>query len=190
MPFQFSHLAIPEVILIEAKIMKDDRGYFQEMFKTSAFSPNGVPVQFVQDNHSRSQRGVLRGLHYQLEPHAQGKLVMVLRGKIFDVALDIRRGAPTFGQWVGQELSDQDGYQLYIPPGFAHGFCVLSEEVDILYKTTGEYAPLAERGLRWNDPAVGIRWPFAAPTLSPKDAQLPLLAEAETNFVYSPGGPA
>lgn len=186
MPFQFSRLTIPEIVLIEAKIMGDSRGFFQEMFKASAFDANGVPSHFVQDNHSRSQRGILRGLHYQLEPHAQGKLVMALRGGIFDVAVDIRRGSPTFGRWVGETLSDQNGCLLYVPPGFAHGFCVLSEEVDILYKTTGEYAPGAERGLRWNDPTVNIAWPMADVVLSPRDAQLPLLADIETNFVHAP----
>ncbi len=186
MPFQFRRLALPDILLVEARIIKDDRGFFQEMFKASAYAANGAPAVFVQDNHSRSQRGVLRGLHYQLEPQAQGKLVMAVRGAIFDVAVDIRRGSPTFGRWVGEELSDQNGRQLYVPPGFAHGFCVLSEEVDIWYKTTSEYAASAERGLRWNDPAVGVAWPVAAPSLSPKDAQMPLLADIETNFVYTP----
>jgi dTDP-4-dehydrorhamnose 3,5-epimerase len=177
MPFQFSQLAIPEVILIEAKIMSDARGFFQETFKASEFAAHGVPALFVQGNHSRSQRGVLRGLHYQLAPYAEGKLVTALRGQIFDVAVDLRRGSPTFGRWVGHELSESNGCLLYIPPGFAHGFCVLSDEPDVFYKTTAEYVPGFGRGICWNDPVIGIVWPTA-------DAQLPMMAEAEINYRY------
>jgi len=184
MPFQFCRLSIPEVILIEAKIIADDRGFFQEVFKASQFEPYGIPACFVQDNHSRSQRGTLRGLHYQLVPQAQGKLVMVLAGQIFDAAVDIRHNSPTYGQWVGRELSDQNGHMLYVPPGFAHGFFVLSQEADVLYKVSAEYAPELERGVIWNDPAIGIQWPISNPTLSAKDAQLPLLQDAENNFSF------
>lgn len=184
MPFQFHHLSIPEVILIEAKIIEDGRGFFQEIFKASEFRTRGVPSSFVQDNHSRSQRGTLRGLHYQLAPQAQGKLVMVLTGQVFDVAVDIRHSSPSYGQWVGQELSDQNGYMLYVPPGFAHGFCVMSQEADVLYKVTTEYAPRLERGIIWDDPAIGIRWPISNPSLSVKDTQLPSLQEAENNFRF------
>lgn len=184
MPFQFHHLSNPEVILIEAKIIEDERGFFQETFKASEFEDHGVPSSFVQDNHSHSQRGTLRGLHYQLTPHAQGKLVMVLTGRVFDVAVDIRRGSPRYGQWVGQELSDQNGNLLYIPPGFAHGFCVMSQEADVIYKVTAEYAPKLERGVIWNDPAIEISWPISNPSLSVKDTQLPLLRDAENNFEF------
>lgn len=182
MPFQFSRLSIPEIVLVEAKIIPDDRGFFQEVFQASQFEAYGLPACFVQDNHSRSQRGTLRGLHYQLVPQAQGKLVMALSGQIFDAAVDIRRNSPTYGQWVGRELSDRNGRMLYVPPGFAHGFCVLSQEADVLYKVTAEYAPELERGVIWNDPAIGIQWPISRPTLSVKDAQLPLLQDAESNF--------
>ncbi len=184
MPFRFSRLAIPEVILVEAKIMGDERGFFQEVFKASAFQAEGLPTGFVQDNHSHSQRGILRGLHYQLAPHAQGKLVMAVWGQVFDVAVDIRRGSPTYGQWIGQELSARNGCMLYVPAGFAHGFCVVSDEADVLYRTTDEYAPELERGLRWNDPALGIAWPIENPRVSARDAQYPGLAEAEINAVY------
>lgn len=184
MPFQFHLLSIPEVILIEAKVIEDERGFFQEMFKASEFETHGVPPSFVQDNHSRSQQGTLRGLHFQLAPQTQGKLVMVLRGQVFDVAVDIRRSSSTYGQWVGQELSDHNGYVLYVPPGFAHGFCVTSKEADVLYKVTAEYAPDLERGIIWDDPAIGIEWPIPNPSLSVKDAQLPLLRDVENTFEF------
>lgn len=180
---QFHHLSIPEVILIEAKVLKDERGFFQELFKAAEFEANGLPSTFVQDNHSHSPQGVLRGLHYQLAPQAQGKLVLVLKGQIFDVAVDIRCGSSTYGRWVGQELSDRNGYRLYIPPGFAHGFCVMSAAADVVYKVTAEYAPELERGIIWDDPTIGIKWPMASPSLSVKDTNLPLLQDAENNFV-------
>lgn len=184
MPFTFTPLRIPDVVLIEARAFGDDRGFFAETYKASDFAAHGVPQRFVQDNHSHSQRGVLRGLHYQKDPAAQGKLVLCVRGEIFDVAVDIRRGSPTYGQWVGETLSHDNHRLLWVPPGFAHGFCVLSEEADVLYKVTAEYAPEYDRGVRWNDPAIGVRWPVAEPLLSPKDAAAPLLAEADNNFVY------
>jgi dTDP-4-dehydrorhamnose 3,5-epimerase len=182
MPFQFEKLGIPEVVLIEAERFGDDRGFFMEMFKASEFTTYGIPAVFVQDNLSHSVRGVLRGLHYQKQPKAQGKLVSVLRGQIFDVAVDIRQGSPTFGQWLGTELSADNGRMLYVPVGFAHGFCVLSEQADVLYKVTAEYARELDRGIIWNDPDIGIRWPIAVPILSPKDARLPRLREAVHGF--------
>ncbi|MDA0709100.1 MAG: dTDP-4-dehydrorhamnose 3,5-epimerase [bacterium] len=185
MPFVFQPLAIPEVILITAKQFPDDRGFFMETYKRSEFALHGIEGDFVQDNYSRSNYGVLRGLHYQKDPDAQGKLVSVLKGKIYDVAVDIRRGSPTFGRWVGVELSDERPELLWVPEGFAHGFCVLSDTVDFNYKCSGsEYAPTAYRGIAWNDPALGISWPVADPSLSERDKHLPRLEEADTNFVY------
>jgi dTDP-4-dehydrorhamnose 3,5-epimerase len=163
---------IPDVLLLEPKVFGDARGFFMESFNQQAFDAAvGRGVAFVQDNHSRSARGVLRGLHYQLRPHAQGKLVRVASGRVFDVAVDIRPGSATFGHWAGAELSDSNHHQLWIPPGLAHGFLVLSETADFLYKTTAYYAPAAERSLRWDDPALAIAWPDLgmAPLLSPKD---------------------
>jgi len=184
MPFRFRRLAIPDLILVEVDQFGDHRGFFMETYKRSAFVANGIAAQFVQDNYSRSARGVLRGLHYQKHPQAQGKLVMVLQGEIFDVAVDIRQGSPTYGQWEGLTLSAQQAHMLYIPPGFAHGFCVLSETADFTYKVTGEYSPDLDRGIIWNDPAIGIAWPLCEPHLSAKDAGLPPLSEADNNFVY------
>lgn len=184
MPFRFEQLEIPEVMLVEPKAFADHRGYFVETYKRSDFEANGIPELFVQDNHSYSVRGVLRGLHYQMDPKAQGKLVSVIQGEIFDVAVDIREGSPTYGRWVGVTLSAKDHQMLYVPAGFAHGFCVVSNEADVVYKVTEEYAPEVDRGIRWNDPDVGVRWPIAQPLLSPKDAQLPLLRAADNNFVY------
>ena len=182
MSFKFQRSEMPGVVLIEASSFGDERGFFMETYKMSQFSAHGVPHTFVQDNLSHSVRGVLRGLHYQKHPKAQGKLVMVLRGQIFDVAVDIRRGSPTYGRWVGITLSAGDLRMLYVPVGFAHGFCVLSEEADVLYKVTEEYAPGLDRGIVWNDPDIGIRWPIAEPILSRKDAQLPFLREADNNL--------
>jgi dTDP-4-dehydrorhamnose 3,5-epimerase len=173
--------AIPGVLILEPKVFGDDRGYFTESFNRSAFADaTGLRHEFVQDNHSRSTKGVLRGLHYQLPPHAQGKLVRVAHGVVFDVAVDMRERSPTFGFWVGVELSDQNHRQLWLPAGMAHGFVVLSETADFLYKTTNYYAPHAERSVRWNDPTLAIKWPrLDRPfTLSSKDAAAPLLADA------------
>jgi len=182
MPFQFKRLEIPELVLIEAQAFEDGRGFFMEAYKKSELSAIGIPQVFVQDNYSYSVRGTLRGLHYQKHPKAQAKLVTVLRGEIFDVALDIRKGSPTYGRWVGVVLTGQMHHMLYLPTGFAHGFCVLSEEAYILYKVTEEYAPELDRGILWNDPEVGIRWPIEKPLLSTKDAQHPLLKEADNDF--------
>ncbi|HNJ82005.1 MAG TPA: dTDP-4-dehydrorhamnose 3,5-epimerase [Piscinibacter sp.] len=175
--------AIPEVLILEPRVFGDERGFFFESFNQKAFDEAvGAHVEFVQDNHSRSARGVLRGLHYQLPPHAQGKLVRVVRGSVFDVAVDVRRSSPSFGQWVGVGLSEANHRQLWLPPGFAHGFIVTSDSADFLYKTTGFYEPHAERSVRWDDPRLAIAWPEAAlpPTLSGKDAAAPLLDQAET----------
>lgn len=152
--------ALPEVLRIEPRVHTDERGFFYESFNQRAFQQaTGLDPNFVQDNHSRSVRGVLRGLHYQLPPHAQGKLVRVVRGTVFDVAVDIRRASPTFGRWVGEELSEDNHRQLWIPPGFAHGFLVLSDVADVLYKTTDYYAPDHARCMAWNDPDVDVAWP-------------------------------
>ncbi len=182
MPFRFQRLTIPEVVLIEAQRFEDARGFFMETYKQSAFAEQGIVGPFVQSNRSHSVRGVLRGLHYQKHPQAQGKLVMVLGGEVFDVAVDIRRGSPTYGQWVGETLSAENGRMLWIPVGFAHGFCVLSERADVIYLVTAEYASDLDRGIRWDDPEIGIRWPVAEPILSAKDAALPLLRDADNNF--------
>jgi dTDP-4-dehydrorhamnose 3,5-epimerase len=184
MPFTFARLEIPEVVLIEARAFIDARGYFQETYQRSAFVAAGIAETFVQDNHSRSRRGVLRGLHYQKDPAAQGKLVSVLRGEIFDVAVDLRQGSPTFGRWVAAVLSEENHRLLYVPAGFAHGFCVLSDVADVTYKVTAEYSPEHDRGVRWDDPQIGVEWPVAEPLLSEKDRQHPYLADADLNFRY------
>ena len=174
--------AIPDVLVIEPKVFGDARGFFFESFNGKAFDEAvGRHVDFVQDNHSRSSKGVLRGLHYQIQ-QPQGKLVRVVRGAVYDVAVDIRKSSATFGQWVGVELSEDNHKQLWVPPGFAHGFLVLSETADFLYKTTDYYAPAHERAIVWNDPAIGIRWPDIemAPQLSAKDAAGIPLAGADT----------
>ncbi|MBB3963138.1 dTDP-4-dehydrorhamnose 3,5-epimerase [Rhizobium metallidurans] len=175
-----SSLAIPEVLLIEPTVYGDERGFFFESFNQARFDEAaGAEVSFVQDNHSKSAKGVLRGLHYQIR-QAQGKLVRVVEGEVFDVSVDLRRSSPTFGQWVGEILSADNRRQLYIPPGFAHGFVVLSETAQFLYKTTDFYSPQHERAIIWNDPTVNIAWPIeAAPTLSSKDAQAPLMKDAD-----------
>ncbi len=174
MNVQTTHLA--GLLLIAPKVFGDARGFFLETFQAQRYAGAGIPAPFVQDNHSRSTRGVLRGLHYQIE-RPQGKLVMVTKGAVFDVAVDIRRNSPTFGQWFGAELNDDNHHQLYVPPGFAHGFCVLSEQADFLYKCTEYYAPELERSIIWNDPDIAISWPLEAPSLSAKDAQAPRLKD-------------
>jgi len=168
------------VKLIEPRVFGDERGFFLESWNARSFAEHGLDLDFVQDNHSRSARGVLRGLHYQLES-PQGKLVRVTAGAVFDVAVDVRRASPHFGRWVGYELSEANKRMLWVPPGFAHGFVVLSESADFLYKCTQFYDGSNDRGIRWNDPAIGIAWPLAGitPQLSGKDAAAPLLADAE-----------
>jgi dTDP-4-dehydrorhamnose 3,5-epimerase len=173
--------AIPDVLLIEPKVFGDERGFFFESFNACAFAQaTGLDLAFVQDNHSKSAKNVLRGLHYQLPPKAQGKLVRVVHGEVFDVAVDLRRSSKTFGQWVGQLLSAQNKQQLWIPPGFAHGFLTLSETAEFLYKTTDYYSPAQERCLLWNDPALAIDWPLdGEPILAAKDAAALSLASVE-----------
>jgi dTDP-4-dehydrorhamnose 3,5-epimerase len=183
MTFKFTRLEIPEVLLIEHEIFRDPRGLFLESYRQSDFALHGIPP-FVQDNHSRSARGVLRGIHYQLEPHAVGKLVRCSRGAIFDVAVDLRHGSPTYGKWLGTELDEDNRRMVYIPPGFGHGFCTLSEVADVLYKQTDYYCPEFDRGVLWSDPDLEIRWPIAEPQVSPKDAKAPQLKDADHNFVY------
>jgi dTDP-4-dehydrorhamnose 3,5-epimerase len=180
---QVTPTVLPGVLILEPKRFGDARGFFMESFNQRAFDAAvGEHVNFVQDNHSVSAKGVLRGLHYQLPPHAQGKLVRVVQGRAFDVAVDIRRGSPTFGRWVGVTLDAQTHQQLWIPPGFAHGFLSLEDGTQFLYKTTDYYSQPCERAIAWNDPAIGIEWPDvgAAPQLAAKDAQAPLFAAAET----------
>ncbi|MCW5612197.1 MAG: dTDP-4-dehydrorhamnose 3,5-epimerase [Rubrivivax sp.] len=180
---------LPGVVIVEPAVFADDRGWFMESWNQARFDAAlkamGLPAPrpFVQDNHSCSRAGVLRGLHYQLPPHAQGKLVRVVAGAAFDVAVDLRRGSPTFGRWTGAELSAANRRQLWIPEGFAHGFVALADDTHFLYKTTDVYAKDCERSLRWDDPALGIHWPLptgmSAPLLAPKDAAAPLLAAAD-----------
>jgi len=178
---QSMKLAIPDVVLFTPNFFGDERGFFFESFSQNAFEEaTGLKRQFVQDNHSKSQRGVLRGLHYQLNPMAQGKLVRVVQGEVFDVAVDIRKGSPTFGQWVGEILSAENRKQLWIPEGFAHGFVTLSETAEFLYKTTNTYAPTYERSILWNDPDLAIDWQLQGePLLSGKDQKAALFKDAE-----------
>jgi dTDP-4-dehydrorhamnose 3,5-epimerase len=168
---------LPEVLILEPKVNGDSRGFFYESFQSTRYAAVGIQGPFVQDNLSRSVRGTLRGLHFQ-EPRAQGKLVQVLRGTVWDVAVDVRRGSPRFGRWVALELSETTPRQLWIPPGFAHGFCVLSDSADFFYKCTELYAPECDRSVAWNDPAIGIPWPVREPLLSAKDRAAPRLADA------------
>ncbi len=182
MPFDFRRLEIPDIILVVPKVFKDGRGFFAERYKHSDFARAGIREHFLQDNHSMSKKGVLRGLHYQKSPSAQGKLVWCIKGRIFDVAVDIRRGLPTFSKWVGIELTDENNYMVYIPPGFAHGFVVLSDSAEVIYKCTNEYSREEERGIIWNDPEINIKWPVTSPILSERDAHLPPLKAAEIDF--------
>ena len=173
---------IPDVMVVEPKVCGDARGFFYESFHQAAFNAaTGTAFEYVQDNHSRSSKGVLRGLHYQLPPHAQGKLVRVVRGVVWDVAVDIRKHSPTFGQWVGETLTEDNHKQLWIPPGFAHGFVVLSESADVFYKTTAYYAPQSDRGIAWNDPDLAIQWPDLVMdfVLSDKDQRQPAFRDAD-----------
>jgi len=186
MEFCFEQLEIPDVLLVTHEIFKDQRGFFLESFREEPFLKQGIP-RFVQDNHARSSGRVLRGLHYQLRPAAIGKLVRCLRGRILDVAVDIRKGSPTYGKWVGVELNDENCRMIYIPEGFAHAYCALTEECEVFYKTTGYYSAQHDRGFRWNDPDVNIKWPVSDPVLSAKDANAPLLKDADNNFFFFTG---
>ncbi len=170
---------LPGVLLIKPKVFADDRGFFYENYQAQRYKEAGIDLEFCQDNHSRSSKGVLRGLHYQ-KPNEQGKLVVVLQGDIFDVAVDIRPDSPTYKQWVGVTLTGENHHQLYIPPGFAHGFCVLSDTADFYYKCTAPYSPKDDKGIRFDDPEIQVQWPLeCTPVLSPKDEQLPLLCEVD-----------
>jgi len=178
---QVTETPIAGLLVLEPRVFGDERGFFMESFSERTFAnATGIDVRFVQDNHSRSSLGVLRGLHYQLAPHAQGKLVRVVHGAVFDVAVDIRPGSPTLGRWFGVEISEANRKQMWVPAGLAHGFLVTSESADFLYKTTAYYEPAAERAIRWDDPAIGIVWPDAgmAPVVSAKDAAAPSLEAA------------
>jgi dTDP-4-dehydrorhamnose 3,5-epimerase len=172
----FTPLEIPDVVLVEPDVFGDARGFFTETFHAAKYTAAGLPGAFVQDNFSFSRRGILRGLHFQLR-QPQGKLVYAARGAIFDVAVDLRRGSPTFGRWVGRTLSGENHCQMYIPEGFAHGFCVLSDEAEVMYKCTALYDPADDRGILWNDPDVAVAWPVAQPSLSGKDQRLPRLRD-------------
>ena len=179
---KFIPTAIPDVILIEPKVFGDHRGFFMETWQRQQFAENGIDYDFVQDNHSKSSHGILRGLHYQME-QTQGKLVRVVEGSVFDVAVDMRKSSATFGQWVGYELSAENHRMLWVPPGFAHGFYVKSETAEFVYKCTDYYAPEHEESLLWNDPALSIEWNLVegkSPILSDKDANAPVLSNAKT----------
>ena len=184
MEFTFTPLAIPDVIEVRHGFAGDHRGFFAETYRENAFTEGGIRVRFVQENHSRSAAGILRGLHYQLLPRAQGKLVRCLRGRIWDVAVDIREGSPTFGKWVAAELSDENRKMLYIPVGFAHGFYSLTD-CDVGYHQTDYWAPELDRGIRWDDPELAIAWPDKQPSLSERDRKHPFLRSAERNFAYA-----
>lgn len=178
MPFEFERQKIEEVILVKPKVFGDSRGFFMESYKKSDFFANGIEIEFNQDNHSKSTKGVLRGLHYQANPYGQAKLVRCSKGRIYDVAVDIRPDSKTFGQYVKVELSEENKHMLYIPVGFAHGFVALTDEVEILYKASGEYAPQADRGIIWNDKDINIDWEIDfEPLLSEKDKKQPSLSE-------------
>ncbi|MCD7879551.1 MAG: dTDP-4-dehydrorhamnose 3,5-epimerase [Candidatus Gastranaerophilales bacterium] len=178
MPFEFKKLNIPDVVLVIPKVFDDDRGFFLEGYKKSEFKANGIYVEFNQDNHSKSSKGVLRGLHYQAAPKAQAKLVRCIQGEIFDVAVDIRRDSDSFGKWVGEKLSAQNKHMLFIPEGFAHGFVVLSETAELLYKASNEFSKEHDRGVRWNDSDINVNWGIDfVPLLSEKDKNQPFLKD-------------
>lgn len=188
MPFDFRpDRVLPDVVHIKPRRFGDARGWFAETYKRGDFEAHGIAGDFRQDNHSYSQQaGILRGLHFQVPPHAMGKLVRCVRGAIFDVAVDIRHGSPTYGRWTGAELT-ADGEQLWVPPGFAHGFVTRTTDCEVHYKTTAEYAPAHERTIRWNDPALGIDWGTGSPILAERDAKAPTLAELDNPFVFGDG---
>jgi dTDP-4-dehydrorhamnose 3,5-epimerase len=184
MSFQFTRLSIPDVVLIQPSVYQDERGFFLESYKHSAFSANGISDFFVQENRSLSARGVLRGLHYQRSPKAQGKLVQAIQGTIFDVVVDLRHASPAYGQWVGVTLDAGKKEALFVPVGFAHGFCVISETAEVHYKVTGEYSPHDEAGILWNDPDLGIAWPLTDPVLSKRDTAWPRLKEVDASGLF------
>jgi dTDP-4-dehydrorhamnose 3,5-epimerase len=184
MPFTFTASKIPDVIVIEPRVFADERGFFMESYKRSEFAAHGIEDNFIQSNQSRSGRGILRGLHFQKRPKAQSKLVRALCGVIYDVVVDLRKGSPHYGQWVGVELSAANNKMLYAPAGFGHGFCVVSAEADILYMTGEEYAPSLESGIAWDDPDLNIAWPVQSPQLSERDRKWPWLRHADSGFDY------
>lgn len=185
MPFEFGSLEIPDVVLVEPKSFEDDRGFFLETYKKSAFEEAGIKKQFVQDNHSYSKERVLRGLHYQLTPKAQAKLIRCVKGEIYDVAVDIRKNSPHYGDWIGVYLNEENHKMFYLPEGFAHGFLVTKGEAHVLYKASNEYAPGFEAGIAWDDSTISIDWPLEeTPIISEKDANLPSLEVAKNNFKY------
>lgn len=187
MVLKFSRLAIPEVVLLEPNRHRDQRGYFEETYSRRAMSEIGIGIEFVQDNHSYSRdRGVLRGLHFQISPAAQDKLVRVARGSILDVAVDLRHGSPSYGKWVATVLSAENGHQLFIPKGFAHGYCTLQTDTEVLYKTSDYYAPEHDRGVLWDDPDLGVEWPVGRQDaiLSPKDSAQPRFVDLPRYFTY------
>ena len=185
MPIDIVPTRIPDVLLITGMAVPDDRGFFSEVYSQEVWDAAGIEAGFVQDNLSCSSRGTLRGMHYQIEPSPMGKFVRVLTGSVYDVAVDLREGSPTFGQWVGETLSAENRRGLWIPAGFAHGFLALEDETQVLYKCTNFYTPEAERSLHYADPAIGIDWPAKAEHISEKDADAPALDNAEYNFVYT-----
>jgi dTDP-4-dehydrorhamnose 3,5-epimerase len=184
--FRFKRFEIlPDVMIIEPHILYDERGWFSETYKRSEFVAQGIIYDFVQDNHSHStSKSTLRGLHFQKESAAQGKLIRCVKGEIFDVAVDIRKGSPTYAKWVSATLSAENHAMIWIPPGFAHGALTTSEVAEVTYKVTAEYSPSHDRSVRWNDPAIGIKWPVATPTLSKRDTEAPLLKDVDNNFVW------
>ncbi len=182
MPFLFKKLDIPEVIVIDPQSYNDERGFFVETYKYSDFKLAGISDNFIQDNHSKSVKGVIRGLHYQKEPKAQAKLVRCVQGEILDIAVDIRHGSPSYGKWVGIKLSSENRLMMYIPAGFAHGFAVISDTAELIYKTSQEYSQEDERGILWNDPELNINWEVSEPIISIKDTKLPILKYIDNNF--------
>lgn len=186
----FHQTELQDLLLIEHRTFGDSRGFFMEAYSQRVWEDEGLACQFVQDNLSSSAAGTVRGLHYQIEPHAQGKLVRAITGAAFDVAVDLRRGSPTFGKWAGYTLSGENHLALWVPAGFAHGFQALEDDTRIYYKSTGFYAPQFERGIRFDDPAIGVEWPQEPRNLSDKDRTAPLLRDAEYNFTYVPSASA
>jgi dTDP-4-dehydrorhamnose 3,5-epimerase len=184
MPFDITSLSIPDLKLIKPRIFHDDRGYFLELYKHSDFSRAEIGEHLVQDNYSKSVKGVLRGLHYQKNPKAQGKLVFCVKGGIYDVVIDLRKGSPYYGKWASVDLTDENKYLLYVPPGFAHGFQVTSDTAEVMYKCTEEYSPVEDRGIIWNDPDLGVPWPLPNALLSEKDRVHPRLNDADHDFVF------
>ena len=184
MSFIFKRLSIPDVILLTPKVFSDERGFFMESYRNSIFKENGIDTNFIQDMLSHSKKDILRGLHFQKNPKAQAKIVTVVRGKIFDVVVDIRKNSPTYGKWISEILSDDNHKLLYIPEGFAHGYCILSDNADILYKVNEEYSPENESGIIWNDPKINISWPIKNPIISDKDNKFLKLENLDSDFIY------